>query len=154
MEGLAIPPRAPADGAAPALPEPESPLASGERRAAEGCVLIVEDDAAIRRVVALALADEGYGVAVASNGRVALERLRYHRPRLILLDLQMPEVNGWEFARRYRARPGPHASIVVVAAAVDVAAQAAPIGAAAVLAKPFDLDALLAVVARYAGPPR
>jgi len=129
-------------------------LAGRDRRTAAGCVLVVEDDAAIRGVVALALADEGYGVAAAPNGRVALERLRYHRPRLILLDMRMPEMDGREFARRYRALPGPHAPIVLVAAAVDAGALGAEIGAAAALGKPFDLDHLLAVVARFAGPPR
>ena len=84
MEGTAAPRRAHDAGAAAPRAIPGSPSAGGDPRAAVGCVLVVEDDAAIRRVVALALADEGYGVTVAANGRVALERLRYHRPRLIL----------------------------------------------------------------------
>ncbi len=134
---------------------PPAPGAGGDRRAAEGCILVVEDDEAIRRVVALALADQGYGVAVAPDGRAALERLQYHRPRLILLDMRMPVLNGWELARRYRAGPGPHAPIVCVTAAADAAeaaARGAQIGAAASLGKPFDLDDLLALVDRYAGP--
>lgn len=62
-------------------------------------------------------------------------------------------MNGWEFARRYRVLPGPHAPLVCVTAAVDAAAHGAQIGAAATLGKPFDLDELLTVVGRYAPPP-
>ena len=65
----------------------------------------------------------------------------------------MPVLNGWEFARRYRARPGPHAPIVCVTAAAGaaaVAARGAQVGAVASLGKPFDLEELLALVRRYA----
>jgi two-component system, chemotaxis family, chemotaxis protein CheY len=152
MDSVARPRPAHEQEGAPPRPDQGTVGPGGEQRAADGCVLVVDDDPAIRTLVAMALADEGYGVAVAPNGRAALERLRYHRPRLILLDMRMPEMDGWEFARRYRTLPGPHAPIVVLAAAVDVAAEGAQIGAAAALGKPFDLEALLAVVARYAGP--
>jgi PleD family two-component response regulator len=54
--------------------------AGGDQRAAGGCILVVDDDEAIRGVVTVALAEEGYGVAVAPNGHAASERLRYHRP--------------------------------------------------------------------------
>ena len=113
-------------------------------------ILVVDDDAAIRRVVAAVLADEGYTVAEAPDGGAALARARAAPPRLILLDMRMPGMDGWEFARRYRRRPGPHAPIICVTAAVDAAARGAQIGAVAALGKPFDLDALLALVGRHA----
>ena len=113
-------------------------------------ILVVDDDAAIRRVVAAVLADEGYTVAEAPDGGAALARARAAPPRLILLDMRMPGMDGWEFARRYRRRPGPHAPIICVTAAVDAAARGAQIGAVAALAKPFDLDELVALVGRYA----
>jgi len=154
VSGAARPRGAHEAEAHPPGPGGGAPGAGSDPRAAAGCILVVEDDEAIRRVVALALADEGYGVTVAPDGRAALERLRYHRPRLILLDMRMPEMDGWEFARRYRARPGPYAPIICVTAAVDAAAWGAQIGAAASLGKPFDLDDLLAIVDRYARPAR
>ena len=116
-------------------------------------VLVVDDDAAIRAVVVAVLRDEGYAVAQAADGAAALAATRAAPPRLILLDLRMPVMTGWEFARRYRALPGPHAPIVCVTAAVDAAALGAQLGAAAALGKPFTLDDLVAIVARHAGPP-
>ena len=113
-------------------------------------VLVVDDEAAIRGVVVAALAEEGYAVAEAADGAAALASVRAAPPCLILLDLRMPGMNGWEFARRYRARPGPRAPLVCVTAAVDAAAWGAQVGAVAALGKPFDLDELLALVARHA----
>ena len=115
-------------------------------------VLVVDDEAAIRGVVVAALAEEGYAVAAAADGAAALAQVRAAPPCLILLDLRMPGMSGWEFARRYRARPGPRAPLVCVTAAVDAAARGAQVGAVAALGKPFDLDELLAVVARHALP--
>ncbi len=61
----------------------------------------------------------------------------------------MPVMDGWQFARAYRRRPGPHAPIVVVTAARDAAERAAEIQAEDVLPKPFRVDDLLRVVGRY-----
>jgi two-component system chemotaxis response regulator CheY len=116
-------------------------------------ILVVDDDEAVRRLLSWALTDEGYAVLEAPDGAVALARAQEAAPGLILLDMRMPVLDGWAFARRYRARPGPHAPIVCVTAALDPAAAAArgaQIGAVATLSKPFDLDDLLAVVRRYA----
>jgi PAS domain S-box-containing protein len=60
-------------------------------------VLVVEDDEATRQVVRRTLAKQGWTVAEAENGRVALEKVARHRPSLILLDLLMPEMDGFEF---------------------------------------------------------
>ena len=115
-------------------------------------ILVVDDDNALRRLLFLALTDEGYSVLEAPDGAVALARVHEAAPGLILLDMRMPVLDGWEFARRYRAGPGPHAPIICVTAAADaaaVAARGAQIGAVASLSKPFDLDELLALVRRY-----
>jgi two-component system chemotaxis response regulator CheY len=116
----------------------------------------VDDEPAIRRLIVAALVEEGYGVAQAADGAAALTLVRAAPPCLILLDMRMPVMDGWEFARRYRALPpappGPRAPLVCVTAALDAAAWSAQIGAAGVVSKPFDLDELIAAVNRYALP--
>lgn len=113
-------------------------------------VLVVEDQDDIREFVALVLQNEGYCVATADNGAVALEEVSRKPVGVVLLDMRMPVMDGWAFADAYRRRPGPHAPIVVLTAAQDAAARAAQINADGFLGKPFELDDLLAVVARYA----
>jgi CheY-like chemotaxis protein len=127
----------------------------GASRAAT--VLVVDDDAMIRSYVVEILADEGYVPEQARNGREALDLLDLRdregrsRPDLILLDMRMPVMDGWGFAEAYRARPGPHAPIVVITAAHDAAARAAQVRADGVLPKPFDIDQLLDIVADHLG---
>jgi CheY-like chemotaxis protein len=115
-------------------------------------VLVVDDDQGIRELVATALSEEGYDVSGAADGAEALDRIAEVRPDVILLDMRMPVMDGWEFARRYRSQPAPHAPIVIVTAALDVAKDAKEIGADGFLAKPFQLDDLVALVERHAGP--
>ncbi len=109
-------------------------------------VLVVDDDESIRQIVHLFLSEEGYEVFEASNGEAALALLPVFRPDLILLDLRMPVMDGWEFARRYRLLPGPHAPIVACVAALDVTQDCAGLDPATILSKPFDLEDLLATV--------
>jgi two-component system chemotaxis response regulator CheY len=116
-------------------------------------ILVVDDDPGIREFVDLALSDEGYQVVTATDGAAALEVLAQHFPAIILLDMRMPIMDGWEFARMYRERPGPHAPIVVVTAAREATDRAAQIAADGVLPKPFRLAELLEVVETYAGQP-
>jgi len=113
-------------------------------------ILVVDDDPAILDFVSLALADEGYEVRAAADGRSALELIDQWAPDLILLDMRMPIMDGWEFAKAYAARPGPHAPIVVLTAAQDAAGLAREIQAVDYVAKPFSLDDLLRVVAARA----
>jgi two-component system, chemotaxis family, chemotaxis protein CheY len=117
-----------------------APVATRER------ILIVDDDESIRQIVGLCLSDEGYQVFEAPNGQVALDQLDEARPDLILLDLRMPVMDGWEFARSYRTRPGPHADIIAFVAGLNAEEESAELNAASVLSKPFDLDDLLQVV--------
>jgi two-component system, chemotaxis family, chemotaxis protein CheY len=109
-------------------------------------ILVIDDDESIRQIVRLFLSDEGYEVVEASNGQVALDALEDFRPSLILLDLRMPVMDGWEFARRYRLTPGPHAPIVAFVAALNAVEEAAGLETALVVGKPFDLDELLIAV--------
>ena len=123
------------------------------RPAARLQVLVVDDDAEVRRTLALALRDEGYEVLTAGDGQVALGVIAGRRPDLILLDVMMPRMNGWQFADAYRAQPGRHAPIIVMSAvrgAVDRAAR--EIGAVDVLEKPIDLDVLAETLALHLRP--
>lgn len=109
-------------------------------------VLVVEDDADIRAMIELTLGAEGHDIVTASNGAEALARTSSDDVDVILLDLKMPIMDGREFARRYRDGGGA-APIVVLSAAQDAERHAREIGARHTLGKPFDLDALVAVVA-------
>lgn len=114
-----------------------------------GRILVVDDDESILEFIAEALADEGYEVVTAMNGADALAVSAQPAPDLILLDMRMPVMDGWEFAHTYRRAPGPHAPIVVITAARDAADSAVEIGAEGYLTKPFTLDGLLTLVGRF-----
>ncbi len=112
-------------------------------------ILVVEDDPLIREMVAAALRGEGFDVAVAPHGAAALAHVQEHgHPDLIVLDLRMPVMDGLRFAAAYHRLAGRQAPLVVMTAAVDATRAGAAAGAAAVLAKPFDLSELVSVVHR------
>jgi CheY-like chemotaxis protein len=112
-------------------------------------ILVVDDDTSIRSFVEMALDSEGYAVSTATNGVQALAVTDQVHPDLILLDMRMPIMDGWTFARMYRDQAGPHAPIVVITAATDAGERAAEIQADGFLGKPFDLDELLVLVSKY-----
>jgi CheY-like chemotaxis protein len=95
------------------------------------------------------LSDEGFPVTTARNGLEALAIVDRNHPSVILLDMRMPVMDGWEFAHAYQARPGPHAPIVVVTAAADARERAKQIHAVDFLAKPFDFDDLVRIVQQF-----
>jgi CheY-like chemotaxis protein len=105
-------------------------------------VLVVDDDDAIREIMAEILRDEGYDVVCAGNGAQALNELRKEPEHtdLMLLDLMMPVMSGWELLEELQAS-SPLSRIPVIV----VSAMTAP-GAWAHLSKPIDLDRLLAAV--------
>lgn len=116
-------------------------------------VLVVEDDPDLSDLLAMILADAGYPVRRAHDGAEALARVAEAMPALVLLDMRMPVMNGWEFAREFRARHGRAAPIVVVTAAENARLRAEEIAADGWLEKPFELEDVLGAVARFAGPP-
>jgi two-component system, chemotaxis family, chemotaxis protein CheY len=111
--------------------------------------LAVDDEHSILVLVQEVLTAEGIEVRTARNGREALQVVQECNPELILLDMRMPIMNGWEFAAAYRQLPPPHAPLVVVTAGLDGKKKAADITAAGLLTKPFEIDDLLATVRRY-----
>ena len=116
-------------------------------------VLVIDDDAGLRELLQLCLEDEGYAVAVAANGREGLDRLQRWRPRVILLDLMMPVMDGWTFRAEQLARDDlARIPVVVLSAAHQARRQAELLGAAAIIEKPFDLVSLCATVTTLAEP--
>lgn len=112
------------------------------------CVLIVDDDGDVRSVLSELLTDEGYSVVTAENGAAALRLLKSgERPCVILLDLMMPVMDGWELAAALRSEPELSGIPWVV---ISAAYEARPMDAR-FLAKPIDLDSLLATVAHDCG---
>ncbi len=79
-------------------------------------VLVVEDDADTRELLRRLLEREGFAVVEAETGRVALDRVREQPPGLILLDLMMPEMDGFEFLAELRQTGGRGIPVVVVTA--------------------------------------
>jgi CheY-like chemotaxis protein len=108
-------------------------------------ILVVDDDASIRTLLAAVLTDEGYSVALACNGRAALDCLTDQPPRLILLDLQMPVMDGWTFHAELRARALP-IPVVYMTAGAQAQQEAERHHADGFLAKPFELDELIDLV--------
>jgi CheY-like chemotaxis protein len=82
--------------------------------------LVVEDDAVTRALLVRALEGEGWTVREAANGRAALEDVAAARPQLILLDLMMPEMDGFEFVQELHKQPDGHLIPVVVITAKDI----------------------------------
>jgi len=122
-------------------------------RMAYSYVLVVDDDPAIRGLVADALRVEGYAVDLAAHGREALDALRARRPATIVLDLMMPVMDGFKFIEAlHREHLCTDVPIVVISAVQEALqrVQAASINAR--IAKPFDLDDLVRTVGRYARP--
>jgi CheY-like chemotaxis protein len=127
-----------------------APDQSESRSVAHGAVLIVEDSADLRDTLADILDYEGYRVAVAANGREALDYLHEAEPPgLVILDLMMPVMNGWEFRAAQLEDPTlAQVPVVILSGANDVEQQARLLQAAAYLTKPIDLARLLEMVQR------
>lgn len=89
------------------------------RRDSTSRVLVVEDDLATRQMMRRMLEKEGWNVIEAANGRIGLERMAQATPELVLLDLMMPEVDGFEFVTRVRERAEWRTIPIVVITAKD-----------------------------------
>ena len=117
-------------------------------------VLLVEDDTELRDALAEALADAGYLVSVASNGREGLDKIKDDpQPGVVLLDLLMPVMNGWEFCDVMKGNPKTaQVPIVVMSGAVSHDPESPYfIGAEDFIAKPINMSDLLAKLEKYLG---
>jgi CheY-like chemotaxis protein len=111
-------------------------------------VLVVDDDASIRKMIMAALRREGYSFLEAGNGREALDLMRTSRPDVVVLDLMMPIVSGWDVLKERLNEPAlASIPVIIVSANRDPELSSAiDKGICAFLPKPFDIGALTALV--------
>jgi CheY-like chemotaxis protein len=127
------------------IPVPTRTMRDGRR------ILIVEDDADLREALSDVLRDEGFAVTSAADGQEALDRLRREgRPSLILLDLTMPVMNGWQFRTEQRRDPDlSEIPVVVLSAGERLAEQMSSLEIDDFVRKPIELGHLLQKIERY-----
>jgi CheY-like chemotaxis protein len=137
--------------------DPEQASAAADPQGAtqlhEQCkdVLVVDDDLYLSEIIADVLEAEGHIARQASNGVEALEQIRKSKPQLILLDLMMPVMNGWELADVLRGNPEwADIPVVIITANYHADRKQQVLGARAVITKPFDIDRLVQVVEEFA----
>ena len=113
-------------------------------------VLVVDDDPTIRTLVADLLVEEGYLVVTAATGQEALDRVLASQPAALVLDLQLPGLDGRAVVEALREWV-LQVPVLLVTANGQARRAAEDLGVESYLSKPFDLDALLAAVQRLAG---
>jgi CheY-like chemotaxis protein len=109
-------------------------------------VLVVDDNLALREVLALVLADDGCQVQARSGDREALQLLRHWQPDLLLLDLRLPDREGEVFLDACRTQAGGETPILVLSASSNLEHHAARLGVDGILPLPFDIDELCCTV--------
>jgi CheY-like chemotaxis protein len=117
-------------------------------------ILVVDDTPSNVKVLSTLLALNGYDVATATNGQEALEQVAAEKPDLMLLDVVMPVMDGYETCRRLRQRYSiaELPVIMVTASAPQDRDKAVQAGANEVTMKPVDQDALLALIRSLLAP--
>jgi CheY-like chemotaxis protein len=126
---------------------PESATVPSPGKESVKRILVVDDDTATLEILSDVLTDHGYEVATSGDGRDALDRLKNSRTDLIILDLMMPVMNGWQFRNAQRADPELR-DIPVIAISADNSEQAAAVHADQYLRKPFRAEELLVSIER------
>jgi len=110
-------------------------------------VLVVEDDAPLAHLYCTALTMNGLAVMRAADGLTALRVVEEYRPDVVVLDLMLPQVDGWAVLREFQSRPSTRDIPVVVVTGADISAPLTH--ARAVIRKPVDPDYIATVVARH-----
>lgn len=114
-------------------------------------ILVIEDTKAVRQILAAMLLEEGYGVITAIDGRDGLEMAQREKPDLIILDVMLPEMNGYEVCCRLKFDEAyEHIPIILLTARRKEAdrVKAAQTSADVYLTKPFERETLLKEVER------
>lgn len=113
-------------------------------------VLVIDDDPDIRDVIAQTLVDEGYDIVTCADGQAALDLLATWKPDVILLDLMMPIMSGWEVLEQLKTiKTLGRISVVLLSASRELETTAKQSGVAGYLAKPFDLERLIATIEHH-----
>jgi CheY-like chemotaxis protein len=118
-----------------------------------GSILVVDDEPQVAWVLRFTLEREGYRTFTASNGMEALEELEKHHPMLMVLDLMMPEMDGWGVLQEMIKLPAEQRPRVVIVSALtrpDDEDRATALGASAFVPKPFDIELLIGVLSDLA----
>ena len=112
-------------------------------------VLVVDDEPQVVWVLQFSLESEGYETYTAKNGVEALDRIAEHHPQLMVLDVMMPQMDGWTVLEHLLELPPderPRVVMVTALASLRDRAKAEELGADAYVPKPFDVDELLEVL--------
>lgn len=112
-------------------------------------VLVIDNEPNIQKLLRVNLAASGYEVRAAGNGETGLRLAREERPELVILDLRMPGLSGWDVLKSLKADPALSAvPVIVMTASVRHSQEerALRAGAASYMTKPFSVDDLLAAV--------
>ncbi|HAR43913.1 MAG TPA: response regulator [Bdellovibrionales bacterium] len=112
-------------------------------------VLVIEDDPSLAASMEMLLRAAQVEVLSAGNGLEALQLLEHHKPDLILLDMKMPIMDGWEFAKLFYQKYGHTIPIIVLTAAENAGKRAEEIQADDFVSKPFQIDELLKKLSRF-----
>jgi signal transduction histidine kinase/CheY-like chemotaxis protein len=116
------------------------------------CVLVIDDDATARDLIADYLRQAGFAVITAAGGAEGLKRAKDHHPIAITLDVLMPDIDGWTVLAALRGDPQLADIPVVMATIVDERRQGMTLGAVGYLTKPIDRDKLIEIMRRYGAP--
>jgi CheY-like chemotaxis protein len=116
------------------------------------CVLVIDDDATARELIADYLRQAGFAVIRAAGGREGLKRAKDHHPIAITLDVMMPDIDGWTVLAALRGDLQLADIPVVMATIVDERRQGMTLGAVGYLTKPIDRDKLVEIIRRYGAP--
>jgi chemosensory pili system protein ChpA (sensor histidine kinase/response regulator) len=133
-------------------PKPAEPAFTVEQKSGAPLVMVVDDSLTVRKITSRMLAREGYEVATAKDGVDALQQLQDTKPDCILLDVEMPRMDGFEFARNVRADEATRAIpiIMITSRTADKHRNhALEIGVNEYMGKPYQEDQLLALIKRY-----
>jgi signal transduction histidine kinase/CheY-like chemotaxis protein/HAMP domain-containing protein len=139
----------------PAGPEPVANAATnGGRPPSSDCVLVVDDDATARELIADQLKAEGFSVATAAGGLEGLKLAKDLRPIAITLDVMMPDLDGWSVLAALRQDPELAEIPVIMITILDEHRRGVALGAAGYLTKPIDRERLHRMVSRFRAPAR